>query len=152
MISLKRRRVLSLFGAGTLALCLLSVDNTSRGESTRVAAVDAPGGPRLAAADLQPNVTAFTHPGILVTQGQLDFVKGQIAAGAEPWTSALARAKADPHGSRTYVSHPPHASAATNFAPATDEGIVLCGSFSDPDVHCTHEKDDGVAAYTQALL
>jgi hypothetical protein len=30
--------------------------------------------------------------------------------------------------------------------------VVLCGSFSDPDVHCSHEKDDAVAAATHALL
>src|SRR5689334_6320429 len=31
--------------------------------------------------------TGFVHPGILVSQPLLDFVKGKIAAGAEPWKS-----------------------------------------------------------------
>jgi len=130
-----RWRFLSPLAAGALGLCLFAVDNTTH-EGTSHAT-----GPQ-----------RLVHPGILVTQPQLDFVKAKIAAGTEPWTSAFARAKADPHGARDYTPHPPHASAATQFAPSTDEGIVLCGSFSDPDVHCTHEKDDGVAAYTQALL
>ncbi len=95
---------------------------------------------------------AFVHPGILVTRAQLEFVKGRVAAGAEPWTSAFDRAKADPHGSRAYVAHPPRAQASSDSTPATEDGIVLCGSFSDPDVHCTDEKEDGAAAYTQALL
>ena len=51
-----------------------------------------------------------------------------------------------------YSPHPPRRSAATDSTPATEDGIVLCGSFSDPDVHCADEKDDSVGAYTQALL
>ncbi len=94
----------------------------------------------------------FIHPGILVTRAQLDFVKAKITAGTEPWASAFARVKADHYGQQTYQPHPPVAQAATDKDPATTDGIVVCGSFSDPDVHCTHEKDDGVAAYTQALL
>jgi hypothetical protein len=95
---------------------------------------------------------AFQHPGVLVTRAQLDFVKKNIARGAEPWASAFLRAKADQHGSPTYAPHPPLANAATDVTPATVDGIVLCGSFSDPDVHCSDEKEDGIAAYTQALL
>src|SRR5882672_10350043 len=40
-----------------------------------------------------PHTGAFVHPGILVSGPQLAFLKAQIAAGAEPWTSALAAAK-----------------------------------------------------------
>jgi predicted outer membrane protein len=95
---------------------------------------------------------AFLHPGILVTRAQLDFVKENIRRGAEPWASAFLRAKSDRHGALTYVPHPPLGHGATDTTPATEDGIVLCGSFSDPDVHCSDEKEDGVAAYTQALL
>jgi hypothetical protein len=94
----------------------------------------------------------FEHPGVLVTRAQLDFVKDRVAAGAEPWASAFLRAKADPHGSPAYEPHPPVPTRASETAPATEEGIVLCGSFSDPDVHCSDEKEDAAAAYTQALL
>jgi hypothetical protein len=94
----------------------------------------------------------FVHPGILVTRAQLDFVRRGIALDAEPWTSAFARAAADRHGALDYAPHPPRRRAATDTTPAADDGLVLCGSFSDPDVHCSDEKEDAVAAYTQALL
>ncbi len=99
-----------------------------------------------------PRPPAFLHPGILVTRAQLDFVKKEIALGAEPWASAFARARADLRGSLAYRPRPPWRSNATDTTPSTDDGLVLCGSFSDPDVHCTDEKEDSVAAYTQALL
>ena len=67
-----------LFG-GVLGVCVFGADRTTHG------------GPP----------PAFVHPGILVTRAQLDFVKGKIAAGAEPWTSAAARAKSDKHGALT---------------------------------------------------
>ena len=102
---------------------------------------------------------AFKHPGVIVTQEQLDFVKTQLAQGAEPWTSAFAAAKASPSdaggsppGMPGYAPHTLGAAAKTLLTPAVDAGYVLCGSVSDPDIHCTDEKEDGVAAYTQALF
>jgi hypothetical protein len=128
------------FGAA-LALCFFSGDKPSHGD---------PGG--------------FTHPGILVTQPQLDLVKSNIAAGAQPWTRAFEDAKtfpsdalgsdplAEPPGKLEYTPHALTAVAKTYLNDAVPVGYVLCGSVSDPDVHCTAEKEDGVAAYTQALL
>jgi hypothetical protein len=81
---------------------------------------------------------AFRHPGVLVNRAQLDFVKSKIEAGAEPWTSALAKARNDSHGSLSYTPHP--------FA------VVECGAYSTPNNGCTEEIDDGVAAWTHALL
>ena len=102
---------------------------------------------------------AFRHPGVLVTQEQLDFVKAKIAAGEAPWSAAFMAAKTfpsdaggQPPGSLGYMAHTLSASPKTLLDPAVPEGYVLCGSVSDPDVHCTDEKEDGVAAYTQALL
>jgi hypothetical protein len=80
----------------------------------------------------------FVHPGILVSRPMLDFVKAKIAAGAEPWTSALARASASRFGALTYAPHP--------------RADVDCGSRSRPDGGCSDEKNDAGAAYTQALL
>ncbi|HEY1695243.1 MAG TPA: alginate lyase family protein [Polyangiaceae bacterium] len=80
----------------------------------------------------------FVHPGILVDQGMLDFVKAKIAAGAEPWTSALAQASSSSFGALSYVPHP--------------RADVDCGPSSNPDLGCTDEKNDVVAAFTQALL
>ena len=81
----------------------------------------------------------FTHPGVLDQKGQLDFVKAKIAAGQEPWKSALAKAKGDNLGKLSYK--------------ATPFSDVQCGSFSmNPNVGCSEEKDDAAAAYTQALI
>jgi hypothetical protein len=80
----------------------------------------------------------FQHPGVLVDRGQLDFVKAQLAAGAEPWKSALAAVTASPLASLAYTPHP--------------IAVVQCGSFSNPDIGCTDEKNDAAAAYTHALL
>ena len=80
----------------------------------------------------------FVHPGVLVDQGQLDFVKGKLAMGAEPWKSAMAAASASSLASLTYTAQP----LAT----------VECGSYSMPDIGCTAEKNDAAAAYTHALL
>ncbi len=80
----------------------------------------------------------FAHPGVLDSLGQLDFVKAQIAAGADPWKSALAAASSSSYGSPTYTP-----------SPVAD---VVCGPYSNPDVGCGAEKNDASAAYTHALL
>ena len=80
----------------------------------------------------------FVHPGILVNQGMLDFVKSKIAAGSEPWKGALAHASSDALGSLSYTPHP--------------HGVVECGPISMPDIGCTDEKNDVAAAFTHALL
>lgn len=82
--------------------------------------------------------TAFVHPGILVSRPMLELVKAKLAAGAEPWKSALAKAQQSRYGSLAYVPHP--------------RAIVECGSYSNPDNGCSDEKNDVLAAYTQALL
>jgi hypothetical protein len=90
---------------------------------------------------------AFVHPGVLVNGAQLAFLKAQIAAGAEPWTNALAVAKtklapsylgSQQYASLTYVAHP---------VPQ-----ICCGSTSSPDVGCRAEQFDVAAAYTDALI
>jgi hypothetical protein len=80
----------------------------------------------------------FAHPGILVNRAMLDFVKAKVAAGAEPWKSAFAKAQSSRYGALSYAPHP--------------REIVECGSFSNPDHGCSDEKNDAIAAYTQALL
>jgi hypothetical protein len=66
----------------------------------------------------------------------------KIAAGAAPWAPALAAAKSDPHASLSYTPNPP-----TN-----SNGDVGCGSYSNPDIHCSNEKEDASAAYTDAVI
>ena len=84
---------------------------------------------------------AFTHPGVLNTTAQLDFVKSQIAAGKQPWTLALQSAEADMLTQATYT-------------PATPTATILCGSHSGgPDAaNCKAEQSDSAAAYANAIL
>jgi hypothetical protein len=84
---------------------------------------------------------AFTHPGVLGTTEQLDFVKTQIAAGKPPWTGALAAAKADTHAQLTYP-------------PTTPPATINCGPKSTgPDApFCQAEQDDSLAAYADAII
>jgi hypothetical protein len=83
------------------------------------------------------NATAFVHPGVLVGSAQLDFVRGKVLAGAEPWKSAYTQMMASPLASLT--------------RPATPRAVVECGSYSNPDHGCTDERKDALAAYTTAL-
>jgi hypothetical protein len=78
------------------------------------------------------------HPGILVNQDQLDFIKAKIAAGSEPWTSAFTKAQTSKWGALSYKPTP--------------VAIVECGPYTNPDIGCSNERNDSVAAYTQALL
>lgn len=80
---------------------------------------------------------AFVHPGVLDSRAQLDFVKAKVAAGAEPWTSAY-HAMIDSS----------YASLSRQPTPYT---VVECGSYSNPNIGCTNERQDAIAAYTDAL-
>lgn len=80
----------------------------------------------------------FVHPGILVNRGMLDFVKGKLVAKAEPWQAALDAAKGSKFGALSYQPKP--------------RADVQCGPTSNPDIGCSDEKNDVIAAYTHALL
>ncbi len=80
---------------------------------------------------------AFTHPGVLVSQSQLDYVRSQVQAGAQPWTDAYNQMMASSYASLTRTP-----------APRAD---VDCGSYSNPNLGCTDEREDAIAAYTDAL-
>ncbi|TNM61053.1 hypothetical protein FHN55_17735 [Streptomyces sp. NP160] len=80
----------------------------------------------------------FQHPGIMTSASQLAFVRQQVARGAEPWTSALARTRASRFASLDWVPRP--------------VAWVGCGSYNQPNEGCTDETDDAQAAYTHALL
>jgi hypothetical protein len=84
---------------------------------------------------------AFVHPGVLSTTVQLDFVKQQIAAGQEPWKSALAAAEA------STLTQP-------SYMPTTPPSTILCASKSGgPDMaFCQAEQSDSEAAYANAIL
>ncbi|RCG31692.1 hypothetical protein DQ384_09090 [Sphaerisporangium album] len=79
----------------------------------------------------------FTHPGVLVSRPQLDFVRAQVNAGAQPWKTAYDRMMASAYASLSRTPKP--------------RAIVECGSYSNPNNGCTDEREDALAAYTLAL-
>ena len=101
--------------------------------------LDTDGTPEAVAATptLAPPPTVFVHPGVLVSQPQLEFVRTQVNAGAQPWTDAYHQMMASSYASLTRAPHP--------------RANVECGSQSKPNNGCTDEREDAIAAYTLAL-
>jgi hypothetical protein len=83
----------------------------------------------------------FQHPGVLVSKTQLDFVKSQISAKSGPIYEAYQKAIVDKYSSKTYKIEGPPA-----------DGIIECGSYSNPDIGCSAADSDSAAAYLQAVL
>ena len=81
-----------------------------------------------------PDSAGFIHPGVLVDQAQLNFVKTQLASGANPWTNALANVNT------TYTN------------PSYTPGPVATIDCTANNAGCNKLISDGIAAYTQALL
>ncbi|MER5279769.1 alginate lyase family protein [Streptomyces sp. NPDC002809] len=80
---------------------------------------------------------AFTHPGVLVSRPQLDFVRGRVQAGAQPWKGAYDQMMASKYASLSRTAEP--------------RAVVECGSYSNPNYGCTDEREDATAAYTLSL-
>ena len=80
----------------------------------------------------------FTHPGVLVSRPQLDFVKAKVNAGAQPWKAAYDQATGSAYASLSRTPKP--------------RSIVECGPYSNPNNGCTDEREDAIAAYTDALV
>jgi hypothetical protein len=107
---------------------------------TVVAAVLATAGVRFVAnADTAPPTTTatFAHPGVLVSRAQLDFLKGKVAAKAQPWLNAYNQMIGSRYASLSRTPKP--------------RATVECGSYSNPNNGCTDEREDAIAAYTDAL-
>jgi hypothetical protein len=102
---------------------------------TALVAVGGAFGVRLATADAAP--ITFHHPGVLVSRAQLDFVKSQVASKAAPWTAAYNQMLASSYASLSRTPKP--------------RATVECGSYSNPNNGCTDEREDAIAAYTDAL-
>jgi hypothetical protein len=81
--------------------------------------------------------TAFAHPGVTVSQAQLDFARGKVLAGAQPWKGAYDQMTAGKYADLNRTPKP--------------RATVECGSYSNPDYGCTDERQDAIAAYTDAL-
>jgi hypothetical protein len=80
---------------------------------------------------------AFVHPGVTVSSAQLDYARAKVQANAEPWKSAYNQMMASPYASLTRTPKP--------------RATVECGSYSNPNYGCTDEREDAIAAYTDAL-
>ncbi|WP_333771620.1 ricin-type beta-trefoil lectin domain protein [Streptomyces sp. IBSBF 2435] len=106
---------------------------TAAGPAAAPALVPAPAAaPGVAAAP-----TAFVHPGVLVSRSQLDYVRAKVQAGAAPWAAAYSQMASSSYASLSRTPKP--------------RGTVECGPYSDPDNGCTDEREDAIAAYTDAL-
>ena len=86
-------------------------------------------------ADAAP--ATFVHPGVTVSRAQLDFVRGKVDAGAQTWKGALDQMLASKYADLNRTPKP--------------RAVVECGSYSNPDHGCTDEREDAIAAYTDAL-
>ncbi|WP_433441018.1 alginate lyase family protein [Nonomuraea sp. CA-141351] len=95
------------------------------------------GGVSAPAASARRAPAAFTHPGVLVSRGQLDFVRSKVNAGAQPWKGAYDQMIASSLASLSRTPKP--------------RAVVECGSYSNPNYGCTDERQDALAAYTDAL-
>ncbi len=81
---------------------------------------------------------AFRHPGVVLNQGQIDFVKAKLAVKAEPWTAGFNKAKYSSWGSLNWIPHP--------------TAVLTCANNNDPVSPCTAERNDSGVAYVHALL
>ncbi|MEV3855012.1 alginate lyase family protein [Streptomyces sp. NPDC050095] len=79
----------------------------------------------------------FAHPGVTVSKGQLDFAKAKVDAGAQPWKGAFDQMMASRYADLNRTPKP--------------RATVECGSYSNPNYGCTDEREDAIAAYTDAL-
>ena len=124
--------------AAVVAAVAATLTGTSAMATTQAAV---PAAVRAAAPGAAPAVAAapavFQHPGVLVSRPQLDFVKAKVQANAEPWKSAY-----------TQMTASAYASLSRTPAP---RATVECGPYSNPNYGCTDERQDAIAAYTDAL-
>ena len=86
-------------------------------------------------------LSAWVHPGVLVSGPQLSLVRAALSAGEEPFVSAHAKAASSAFANLSWAPQGPPAS-----------GVIDCGGYDRPDHGCSLEDNDAVAAYTHALL
>ncbi|WP_262063357.1 alginate lyase family protein [Streptomyces sp. STR69] len=88
-------------------------------------------------APAQAAPATFVHPGVDVSRSQLDFARTEVLAGAQPWKGAYDQMMASSYAGLTRTPKP--------------RAVVECGSYSNPNYGCTDEREDAIAAYTDAL-
>jgi hypothetical protein len=80
----------------------------------------------------------FKHPGILNNRAELEYIRGKVASGEEPWKGAFAKMASSDLASLARVPKP--------------RAVVESGPYDKPDHGAGDERSDSVAAYTHALL
>ncbi|WP_263168425.1 alginate lyase family protein [Streptomyces sp. SCSIO ZS0520] len=80
----------------------------------------------------------FRHPGALVSGEQLDAVRRHVEHGEQPWLGAFLAMRDSRYGD---LGHRPRPYAT-----------VACPPDTRPGRGCVEEREDAIAAYTQALL
>ena len=79
----------------------------------------------------------FTHPGILHSRAELDFVKAKVAAREEPWKSAWEELRS-------------HGISKLDWKPKPAKDVVR-GPYNNPDLGGTDLMRDAAAAYSHAI-
>ncbi|MFG2575698.1 alginate lyase family protein [Streptomyces sp. NPDC048481] len=102
---------------------------------TSLAVVGALASPNSPPAQAAP--ATFVHPGVTVSRAQLDFVRAKVDASAQPWKGAFDQLLASKYADLNRTPKP--------------RAVVECGSYSNPNYGCTDEREDALAAYTDAL-
>lgn len=90
-----------------------------------------------AGADADAGPPRFAHPGVLLGQAELAFVKSKLAGNEEPWSTALTTMKKRRFANLSYVAHP-----AAQLVRDVDAGVATNDNLTD----------DAIAAYSHALL
>ncbi|SBT94269.1 Alginate lyase [Streptomyces sp. DI166] len=85
-----------------------------------------------------PADAEFTHPGVLVDAGQLEDMRENVTAGKEPWLTAYLDMRDSEYGAYKYRAEPYE--------------DVHCPAGGKAEQGCAQEREDALAAYTQALL
>lgn len=86
--------------------------------------------------------STWVHPGYVVDKAQLDFSKKQVGSKSQPWSNAYDKMLTDSDKYGKYAT-------ATRNSKAT--ATVKCGPTTKPDIGCTDERGDALAAWANAL-
>ncbi len=85
-----------------------------------------------------PVSAPFVHPGLLHSRAELDFIRGKIAAGAQPWKGAWEKLESAK-------------SASLGFTPKPFAKVVR-GPYNNPNIGSSEMSADSMAAYSHALV
>jgi hypothetical protein len=124
------RTVLAATAAAAL-LMVATVPSATASAATSATAVEPASDQQIAAP------ATFTHPGVMVSRPQLDFIRSKVSSGAQPWKAAYDQMMGSAYASLSRTPKP--------------RAVVECGSYSNPNYGCTDERQDALAAYTLAL-